>query len=211
MSMGGLGRRLRLSPAELAAARTAARGSVSARRAWAEEFDPEVFKAWRGWTWGRHAFDLSTFAPDDPPPMACKLFDLEAIEYRAAKKDPDGKARRVVYRHEFDRPFASLVTSGVGARELLPEVACPVVSTRGVSFRGPALFELGELHAVEGTAADGSSYYWRAPAGWLLVGCPWRDTMHVLRPAGRARELGPPLWIVRGRSRYTLTDRGIER
>lgn len=199
----------RLSAAELAAARVVAGQSVRARRAWAERFDPDAFKAWSGWTWGRHAFDLSTATPDEPPPMACQLLDLEAIEYRASKKDPDGKSRRVVYRHEFDKPFARVVTSGVGARELLPDVRCPVVSTRGVTFEGPSLFMLGELHAIEGTAADGSARYWRAPPGWLLCGCPTRDTMHVLRAAHR--DAGPPLWIVRGRSRYTLTDRGIER
>lgn len=199
-----------LTSAELAAARAVAKQGTRARRSWAETFDREAFQAWSGWTWGRHSFDLSTAQPDAPPPMACRLFALEAVEYRAAKRDPDGQARRVIYRHEFDRPFASVVTSGVGVRSILPGVRCPVVSTRGVSFEGPSLFELGELHALEGTAADGTSYYWRAPRGWLLTGCPTRDTMHVLR-VGATRDDGPPIWIVRGRSRYTLTDRGIER
>jgi hypothetical protein len=72
------------------------------------------------------------------------------------------------------------------------------------------LFVLGELYALEGQASDGDTYYWRAPAGWLLCGCPHTDVMHIVR-RGAQRDASAPVWIVRGRSRYTITDRGIDK
>lgn len=195
-----------LTGSERAAALSAMRGGVERQRAFAEEFDPSTFDAWQGWVWGRHSFKLSISVLDFPPPrVRVQLVELHATEYRAAKRDPDGKARRVIYRHEHDRPFASVCTTDAGAP------GAPSRSSRGApTFRGPALFKLGELYALEGLDSSGEIVRWRAPRGVVLVGCPSADEMHLLR-TGEARKSCAPVWIFRGRSPYTLTDRGIEK
>lgn len=206
-----MARRRTLSGAELAAVRGAGRLTNAQRRALAEQIDVETFDRWQGWVWGRESFDLLAAIPDAPPARAVRVLDLSAIEYVARKRDDDGKARRAVYRHEHDGPhFPIVATTEPGARAMLGErAAAPNVSTRGVAWRGPALFVLGELYALEGAGPDGTIYTWRAPRGWLLCGCPVTDSMHVVR-RGAQRNAHPPIWIVRGRSRYTITDRGIE-
>lgn len=195
-----------LTPSEHARAIAASKGSLEQQRSYAREFAGEVFDAHQGWVWGRRSLKLQIGSIDPTPATAHRLCLLEQIEYIARKRDGDGRARRAVYRHDHSKPFASVVTTaaeaGAHARE---------VSTRGgPRFRGPTLFVLGELYAFEGTADDGSRIYWRAPKGYQLAGCPVTHDMHVIRHGSDARS-GPPVWIVRGRAPFRLTDRGIER
>lgn len=194
-----------LSPSELARAHAASKLSLSQRRAFARDFAPEVFKAWQGWVWGRQTFDLSVATIDPTPDTAFSLCSLEQIEYIARKRDSDKIARRAVYRHEHSKPYAQVVTTRAEAGS-----TASVISTARAGsprFRGPAIFVLGELHAIEGTTDAGDRIYWRAPRGYLLAGCPVTHDLHIIRPA----RSGPPVWILRGKAPFRLTDRGIER
>ncbi len=196
-----------LTRSEHAQALAACRGSTAEQRAFAKRFAPEVFDAWKGWTWDRWAFDLKIGKPDPVPNSARFVMSLEVTEYIARKKDPDGKARRIVYEHDHDRPYAQVVTTADGAP------GGPKISTlrRGVpTFRGPALFVLGELRSFGGTDPEGRRIYWRAPAGMLLAGCPVTHDLHVIR-SGPAARAAAPVWILRNRSPYRLTDAGITR
>lgn len=195
-----------LTSSEKSAALSALRGGVDRQRAFAEDFDPGVFDAWQGWVWGRHSFKLGIASIDFAPErVRVQLVELHAIEYIAKKRDPDGIARRAVYRHEHFKPYPSVCTTDDGAPE------APARSSRGApKFRGPSLFALGELYALEGLDTAGEIVRWRAPKGVALVGCPSADEMHILR-TGAARRECAPRWIFRGASPYTLTDRGIEK
>jgi hypothetical protein len=194
-----------LTREEHARALSASRGSLEQQRAFARAFDRKTFDAWQGWVWGRQSFDLKVGAIDVPPAKVRSVSTLTAIEYLARKLDDDKIARRAVYRHKHDDPPARIVSTsefnGAG-REL---------SSRGVAhFAGPALFVLGELCALEGHNDRGDLVRWSVPSkGWILAGCPRTDNMIVIRQ-GPARAF-PPVWIVRGKSPYILTDRGIDR
>jgi hypothetical protein len=214
-----------LTSSDLAAGRAAQQLSRAKQAEFAEDFDREVFKAHRGWTWGRKAFRLEIGQADLPPATVYRVCSLEAIEYIAIKKDPVKGAQRAAYRHKHDSPYATIVTTRDGAREMHPELVAPEgaersphpyeigapMSSRGVPrMAGPAVFALGDLHGIEGRDERGFRLYWRAPKGLLLVGCPRTDTMHVLRRDDARRDVSP-IWIVRGRSPYRITDRGIDR
>lgn len=194
-----------LTASEQAEALAICKRPRDAQRAYLEQFAPETFRAWRGWVWGRQNFEIGIGTPDEIPATVAEVCTLEAIEYIAKKRDPDGIARRATYRHEHDAPYARVVT----APAAMP--SAPTRSSRGApSFRGPSLFVLGELFGIEGTAPSGDRVYWRAPKGMVLAGCPVTHDMHVIRQ-GAARSSAPPIWILRGRSPYRLTDRGIVR
>jgi hypothetical protein len=195
-----------LTKAERAQVISAARGSIDAQREFAKSFSPETFAAWRGWTWGRYPFEIKIGRPDPVPNSARVVMSLEQIEYVARKRDDDGIARRATYVHEHEAPYAIVVTTD----EAAPNAPTIATSRRGApSYRGPALFVLGELHGMRGTAPNGRAIYKRAPRGMLLVGCPVTHDLHVIRQ-GAARS-SAPLWILRNRSPYRLTDAGIVR
>src|SRR5687767_5345732 len=103
-----------LSPLELARVRAACRGGVSAQRRFAAEFDPHVFRAWDGWTWGRRAFELFPATIDAPPKTVHRWFKLHATEYVEAKHEGT-KTRHATYRHEHDSPYAIVTTVPNGA------------------------------------------------------------------------------------------------
>lgn len=202
-----------LTRSEVGSAIAASKLSLEQRRAFAEKFDRSVFRAWDGWNWGRRSFAMSVARPDIPPlgVELRRLCTLEATEYIARKRDRDGRARRAVYRHLHDRPYASIVSTIDGAESWdVPGERAMLSSRTAPTFAGPAMFVLGELYALEGTDETGARIYWKAPRDLLLVGCPFTDTMHVVR-TGAARKSVAPVWIVRGRSPYRLTDRGIEK
>jgi hypothetical protein len=195
-----------LTKAERAKVMSAARGSIDEQREFAKRFSPETFDAWRGWTWGRYPFEIKIGKPDPVPSSARVVMSLEQIEYVARKRDDDGIARRATYVHEHEAPFAMVVTTDEGA----PRAPSVATARKGApTYRGPALFVLGELHGMRGTAPNGRSIYKRAPRGMLLVGCPVTHDLHVIRQ-GSARS-AEPIWILRNRSPYRLTDAGIVR
>lgn len=196
-----------LTRSELARGLAASKGDTDEIRAFAEDFDPDVFEAWQGWVWGRHTFDLKIGKPDEIPAKVSVFSSLSAIEYIARKKDPDGIARRATYRHVHSKPYATIATTSAGAPR------GPVIASRGRTpkRKTPSLFVLGELYGLEGVdPTTGDLVYWRAPRGVLLAGCPLTHDMHVIR-TGAARATCAPIWILRGHSPYRLTDRGIER
>lgn len=216
-----------LTPSDLAAGRAVMRQSRAKQREFARRFDPEVLEALDGWTWGRKSFDLSDARPDMPPRSVVRFASLEATEYIAIKRDPSKGSQRAVYRHLHDSPYATIATTTAGARAMRAQLVTPrdaapmsVPYTVGSSmtlgprtapaFKGPALFVLGELYGLEGRDEHGYRLYWRAPDGLLLAGCPFTSDMHVIRLGAASRSVAP-IWIVRGRSPYRLTDRGIER
>jgi hypothetical protein len=198
-----------LTPAEHSEALRAAKLPAAGQRDFAKKLDPDVFKAQQGWVWGRQSFDLKIGKIDPCPSMLAICSTLEAIEYIARKRDDDKIARRATYRHESDRPFALVARASADAS---PSDA-PIRSAKRLgppTFRGPSLFVLGELVALEGRDHRGDRIYWPAPSGCLLVGCPTTHDMHVIRQ-GVARSQTPPVFILRNGSPYRLTDRGIVR
>jgi hypothetical protein len=198
-----------LTPAEHSAALAAAKLPAAGQRAFAKRIDPDVFSAHQGWVWGRQTFDLQIGTIDPTPSMLSICSTLEAIEYIARKRDDDKIARRATYRHESDRPYALVAR----APEHASPSDAPVRSAKRLgppTFRGPSMFVLGELVALEGRDHRGNLVYWPAPSGCLLVGCPTTHDMHVIRQ-GVARQQTPPVFILRNGSPYRLTDRGIVR
>ena len=202
-----MARGLSLSPVQRAQVARASRLPLAAQRKIAREFDPDLFGAWQGWTWGRKAFRLRNATIDLPTSDRLVLMfrKVRAIEYIAAKRDPDGRSRFLTYRHAFEGELPDLATE-LGA--------CPgeSISSRGApKFEGPGVFQLGRLAALEGVTASGNVERWEPPAfltDWDLVGCPRTQDLHVVR-YGRARSFAP-IWIMRGSSKYRLTSRGIE-
>jgi len=185
-----------LSPSTLAELRNVSRMSPAAQKKIAQQVAPNAFKAERDWTWGRKSFRMNLIEVDFASAYSIESHGaISAIEYEAIK----GRNGRITaYRHEFESPLPHFLQARAESRVPLRHSGAPRLAD-------PAVFRLGRLLAIE--TAQGM-FRWDAPPGLFLVGCPHYEDIHIVRTNG-ARSIAP-LFVMRARSKYRLTPRGIE-